>query len=364
MSRPVLAYGVCGEGLGHAARAAALIEFLGHAATIHILTHGEAFRFFQRQGYPHLHQIPGLTFAKRGQMIDWPGTMIQWSEFVTSLQANLCRLSETWELIGPDMALTDFEPLVPRMAIRRKIPVLSVDNQAKISRCTLLELPAGLQLYQAVSSVAIEWLVPRQVPRVISCFHPEFCRPVQPVRAVVGPMVRKAVSSLRSTDGGFALVYYKEVVGECLLRVAKTIGIPTVVFGGGAHVDRWPGFGFHPHGPDFPEALSRCSCLICPAGNQLLGEAGLLGKKTVCIPQKGQYEQAINAFYMEKIGLGISLQNLSAPDREVERFLAMPSPTPRPADGVERVAGMVMDMLGMKALVSCLEKDKFQVPTS
>lgn len=355
MSRPVLAYGICGEGLGHAARAGALIECLGQSATVHILTHGDAFQFFQRQGYPRLHLIPGLTFAKKGQVIDWPGSLIQWSEFVGSLQANLCRLAGIWERIGPDIALTDFEPLVPRMAIKMKVPVLSVDNQAKISRCELMDLPAGLRFYQAVSSVAIDWLVPRQVPRVVSCFHPEFCRPVQPVRAVVGPMVRKAVSSLQPSDGGFALVYFKEVVGDCLLRVAKSLGVRTVVFGGCEHADRWPEFEFQPHGPEFPQALANCSHLIGPAGNQLLGEAGFLGKKTICIPQKGQYEQAINAFYMERIGLGISLQNLAAPEREVERFLAMPNPEPRPANGVERVAAMVLDLLGMKALVSLLE---------
>ena len=72
MSKPVVFYGICGEGLGHAARSAALIERLESDFTVHVLTFGDAFHFFRDRGFPNIHHIPGLTFIKKGQKIDYP----------------------------------------------------------------------------------------------------------------------------------------------------------------------------------------------------------------------------------------------------------------------------------------------------
>ena len=345
MPSPVVIYGICGEGLGHAARAHALIERLEQDATVHVLTSGDAHDFFRNLGHPRLHRIPGIRFAKTGQSINWPVSVVRCFNFVLSGQGHLARVAELWETIRPDLAVTDFEPLVPRIALRKRVPVLGIDNQSKISHCVLRDLPVWLRYYQLICSGLIDWLVPRQVPRVVSCFHPEFCRPHKPVRAVVGPLLRNSITSMRPTNDGFTLVYYKDVVGECLLRAAECLGTRTVVYGGCEHAHRWPAFEFHPHGAGFAKALAACSMLVCPAGNQLLGEAGYFGKKTLCIPQAGQYEQEINAFYMEKIGLGTALRNLAAPEREVLEFLKRPAPSPRPSAGVEAVAKLVLSTL-------------------
>jgi uncharacterized protein (TIGR00661 family) len=348
MPRPVVVYGICGEGLGHASRAHALIERLEEDATVHILTSGDAHDFFKKMGHPHLHRIPGIRFVKKGQSINWPGSISQCFDFIWSGNRHLSRVANLWDTICPDLAVTDFEPLVPRVALRKRVPVVGIDNQSKISRCELKDLPPGLRVYQAMVTPLIDWMVPRQVPRVVSCFHPEYCRPYKPVLAVVGPLLRNAITNLRPRDDGFTLVYYKEVVGECLLRAAECLGMRTVVYGGCEHADRWPAFEFHPHGAGFAEALAACSILVCPAGNQLLGEAGYFGKKTLCMPQRGQYEQEINAFYMQKIGLGTALRNRSAPEREVAEFLKSRSPSPRPSAGVEDMAKRVFGMLAAR----------------
>jgi len=56
---------------------------------------------------------------------------------------------------------------------------------------------------------------------------------------------------------------------------------------------------------DFADALSRCKGVIAPAGHQLLSEALYLGKPVLAFPQKGQYEQKVNARMLEKSGYGI-----------------------------------------------------------
>ncbi len=345
MTKPVLIYGICGEGLGHAARACALIERLERDATVHIVTSGDAFDFFDGLGCPRLHRVDGIRFVKQGQSINWVASLVRCMEFVANGKRHLRQAATIWDTIRPDLAVTDFEPLVPRIALRKKVPVLAIDNQGKISRCTLRGLPAGLRFYQAMISPLIEWMVPRTVPRVVSCFHPEFCHPKQKILAILGPLIREAISRLEPTDGGFTLVYYKEAVGERLLVAAKDLGMPTVVFGGQMQADHWPGFEFHPHGAGFAEALAGCSWLVCPAGNQLLGEARFLGKRTLCIPQRGQHEQSINAFYMEKIGLGAALRDTNRFEGNPNGLTHSGAPIPSRCNDVDKAAQMVLSLV-------------------
>lgn len=348
LSKPVVVYGICGEGLGHATRASALIERLERDAVVHILTSGDAFDFFTDLGHPHLHKVGGMRFVKTGSSIHWPASVAECFNFIAGGKRHLAQATSIWDSLRPDMAVTDFEPLIPRIALRKKVPVLAIDNQSKISHCHLKDLPVALRIYQAIVSPLMDQMVPRSVPRVVSCFHPEFCHPRKPLLAVSGPLIRGSITRLRPTDGGFTLVYYKEVVGQPLLLAAKALGLRTVVFGGMEHAQNWPGFEFRPHGSGFAEALAACSILVCPAGNQLLGEARFFGKKTLCIPQKRQFEQAINAFYMEKIGLGMVINDLSLLENLTGKIRDAPAPAPNPLNEVERVAQMILGLSGVK----------------
>lgn len=349
MTKPVLFYGVNGEGYGHCCRSMALIEQL-HDFEVHVLTYGDALRFFRREGHPWLHEIPGLTFVKLGSSINWLASIYHWFGFLSRIGKFKRVVDAIWSRLNPVIAITDFEPLVPRVALRRKVPVLSLDNQHKISRCQLIDLPESLQVYQAASSLPIERMIPRKIPRVISCFHPAFCKPVRPVLAILGPMVRQSVATSVPSDDGFTLVYYKDAVGHPLLEAASLLNLPTRVFGGMDQADKWPGFQFHPHQEaEFTRSLASCRFLVCPGGNQLLGEAATLGKKVLCLPQKGQREQAINAFFVERMGLGIQLDETQdgyrmASDR-IQAFTAMPAPAPLPSNAAKKAAELVRQIL-------------------
>jgi len=345
MPKPVLIYGICGEGLGHAARAYALIERLEQDFEVHILTSGDAYEFFSGLEYPHLHLVGGIRFVKQGQSIDWAASILHCFKFVANGRTHLQQATAIWETIRPDVAITDFEPLVPRIALRNKIPVLAIDNQSKISHCQLKDLPRGLRIYQAMITPLIEWMVPRSIPRVVSCFHPEFCIPKKKLRAIVGPLIRSAITRLQPTDQGFVLVYYKEVLGERLLQATKELKMPTVVFGGMHLAHRWPDFEFRPHGTGFAEALAACSILVCPAGNQLLGEARFFGKRTICFPQKGQHEQGINAFYMEKVGLGTAVWDPAKLRPDSLDAINSLTTTPYHCNEVEKVVQMIFSLL-------------------
>jgi hypothetical protein len=48
--------------------------------------------------------------------------------------------------------------------------------------------------------------------------------------------------------------------------------------------------------------------VIAPAGNQLISECRYFQKSILAIPEPGQYEQGVNAHFVEEIGLGRSYE--------------------------------------------------------
>ena len=59
--------------------------------------------------------------------------------------------------------------------------------------------------------------------------------------------------------------------------------------------------------------LAAARGVIASAGFSLISECMYLQKKMLLLPLAGQYEQIINAHYVQKLGLGISSEKLDEP---------------------------------------------------
>ena len=74
--------------------------------------------------------------------------------------------------------------------------------------------------------------------------------------------------------------------------------------------------------------LAAARGVIASAGFSLISECMYLKKKMLLLPLAGQYEQIINARYIEKLGLGIASEKLD--EATIARFLdELDKPAPR-----------------------------------
>jgi uncharacterized protein (TIGR00661 family) len=97
-----------------------------------------------------------------------------------------------------------------------------------------------------------------------------------------------------------------------------------------------------PLSPEFVHDLARCACVVSTAGHQLISEACFLGKPMLAIPEPGQYEQYINAFYLEKVGGGRRCDLKALSPRLVQDFADSAAPRPRrSANGAAEVAKII-----------------------
>lgn len=297
-----LLYGVVGEGMGHATRSSVILEHLlakGHE--VQIVVSGRAAEYLG-QRYPNVERIEGLRMHFENNALDRSRTV--W-EFLKSLPAmlqdNYQKFLQLGESFEPDAVISDFETFSYLFAKQHEIPVLSIDNMQVINRC---ELEVDLEDHGG-DFFAAKALVKSKLP---GCFHylitSFFFPPLRKERtSIFPPILRKKILEAPREDGDHLLVYQTTTTNERLMSVLESAGVPCRVYGIGEGreglVERRP---FSEEG--FIEDLATCRAVLATGGFSLMGEAIYLGKPLLAVPLKKQFEQILNALYLQKLGYG------------------------------------------------------------
>jgi uncharacterized protein (TIGR00661 family) len=302
-------YGLCGEGLGHASRALAVIDHLKECE-VHIFTYGKAETYFRKINYPHLHSIDGLMFSYSNGKVDYLNTFKNaLSFYMGSLSKNTKYIKQQFSELRPDLFISDFEPSVARAAKQCGRKLLSIDNQHRFAYVDMIELPWFLRLYGWGCGLAAKMMVPRPDHWIISTFHFDKIKVRGQKVTLTNGLLRKDVAEEQIQSYKYVLVYLRDSISDKVLNAIKDLDESFIVFGASdtplkQELERKDNFDFYLPSPIFTHYLATCKAVISTAGNQLLTEARYYGKPVVFIPEPGQYEQSINAHYACKLNLG------------------------------------------------------------
>lgn len=302
-------YSVSGEGRGHAARARVIVELLRHRHRIVVLCYGDAWDMlapFCLKRDVVVRRIPGLRFAydRSGRL--HPGrSALGALPFVTQSPWVVEALAKSLALERADLALVDFEPLLPRAARLARIPQVALDHQQFLTACDLSALPQPLLGQARLLSHLCQpfYRTPRR--SIISSF---FFPPLRPeARGVqqVGVLLRREIEAATPASGRHLVAYVRRKPPHALLRALEAQRLPVRVYGA-ALEGRSGRLEFRPiHPAAFAEDLAQSYGLVTTAGNQVVGEALSLGKPVFAYPEPGNVEQHINAHYLAESGAGL-----------------------------------------------------------
>lgn len=307
-------YALAGEGLGHASRAYAVYERLKDEYEFHFFTFGDAYEFFQIMKVPNLHLIQGIKWVRTNGIIDNAATF--------QAYANLKDNKEVFEKVySPGIVcITDFEPTITRFAYK-KTKLISIDNQHKFSRCYNKDLGFGLRAYAAIMGWVTELFIKSPSRVVVSTFYHSLAKKMNDSTLTVNVFIRNEFDKNKITNDGTILVYDKNnLFCDKVIPLLAKRGKKVIVYNNkGQSI-----YGYDYKKIDyenFVADLHRCDRVICTAGNQLLGEAIYLGKPLLVIPEPGQYEQYINAFYIKKMNAGMAYKLNEVGDYCIDPFL-------------------------------------------
>ncbi len=272
-----LAFSCAGEGFGHIARIVALSEQLRNDYDIIYFVPASVQGFLQTHlGIVKIVTIPTFHFVLKNHGVDYLKTCIDNISYIINFDKIVQKIKKQLIVCNVDALICDFEPFVSRAAVSLKVPLMNFSHPGILIK-TLPFTPSGI-----ISRAVSRFMTPgAQVNAFCSFYNGE-----------VGPIIRKEIRDIKPETQNYFLVYTKK---DSKKKIIDTIQkFPDKVF---EVYPREKG--------NFAQALAKCKGVIAPAGHQLISEALFLGKPILAFPQKGQYEQKINARMLKKSGRGM-----------------------------------------------------------
>lgn len=306
-------YGVCGEGFGHSSRAKTVIEHLkkrGHE--ILILTYGQA--------YPVLKHLSKTIEVKGIHLyFDENGLKLSktFSKSLKNILGNLKNLNQIKEEINsfnPELCITDMEPFVPIIRNLKKLPLISIDNQHRITHLSL-KVPKKYRKPYFLAKNSVNSCVSRANAFIIL----SFTKQKSPIKNtfLVSPILRPQIIESKSRKGNYVLVYQTKK-DDKLIKMLEGIDENFVVYGYDKK-QKNKNIVYKKAGLGFIKDLASCKAIIASSGFSLMSEALFLKKPYFAIPLKGQFEQTLNSLFLRKAGFGEFSENPSL--KEIKYFL-------------------------------------------
>ncbi len=310
-------YGVVGEGMGHAIRSSVIIRKLiddGHE--VHVVVSGRAHDFLQRQ-FPQISRIWGLTMAMEDNQMKTSATAAQnVMGALTGLPKNVLQYFDVEGKFEPDVVISDFETWSWMFAKRHRLPLICLDNIQIINRCTHTD--AIIQGDRADFNL-VRGVVKAKCPKadhylITTFFYPEVRKPRT---TLVPPILRDTIIDATPSEGEHLLVYQTSDTFKELPKLLQRLDQPAYVYGLRRDLKEDVVEGKLTYRPfsetQFVEDLASCRGVIASAGFTLMGEALHLGKPYLATPVKKQFEQVLNARYLEQLGYGLYDADLDEP---------------------------------------------------
>lgn len=318
-----IAWGVMGYGRGHAMRTLGVLPEIRKHHEVTVFAGGDAYEVLSPL-VPTV-RIPtlGYRYNQRGQ-----------HSLIETVRHNLApmadvflngpgrqRVAQEFRQRGINLVISDSEGWTHRTAMMLGLPRISFDHIGIIGYCKP-HFPPDLWLAGVRDGLAYRSLmgVPERI--LISSFYP--AEPVFPGIELVGPMLRDVVLAARPSQGEHLLAYFNKGQHQFLPAVRKALkelDVPVRVYGTGRSGQEDNLIFRPPSNTAFIDDLASARGVLATAGNQLIGECMHLGKPMLALPEEA-FEQRLNAYLIERMGIGARAPLTGFTPSHVDSFLA------------------------------------------
>ena len=309
-------YGVVGEGMGHAIRSRVVLQHLieqGHS--VEIMASSRAADFLAKH-FAEVHRIHGLHIIYEENRVRRGRTL--WSNIEDAGAALPQQIGAYFELVAdfaPEVVISDFESWAYWYAKVHRLPIVSIDNMQIINRCQHdAEILRGARAEFELTRAFVKSKLPFCDHYLITTF---FYPPLRkPNTTLVPPLLRREILDAVPSAGDHLLVYQTAEGHEQLPDTLNAAGLPCLVYGMRRTLTADVHEGNLRYRP-FDEArfiddLASARAVVAGGGFTLMGECVHLGKPVLAIPVAGQFEQLLNARYLQRAGYGRAAEHVDS----------------------------------------------------
>lgn len=321
-------YGVVGEGMGHATRSRVVLEHLcasNHEILVVVSGRAHGFlkeRFADRENF-RLEEIHGLHLKVTDNELDRSASF--WSnleQIPSGLRTNVQLYEKVVGNFAPDVVVSDFESWAYFFARFQQIPVVSIDNMQVIHRCAHapdLLVSEGVNWDFQLSKLIVRSKLPGAYHYLVSSFF--FPRVRKKRTSLVPPILRPEILQAKRQPGDHVLVYQTSPTDTTLIPMLQRMSqYHFRVYGMGREGEE-DNVSLRPFSESgFIADLSSARAVVAGGGYSLMGEAVHLGVPMLSVPIRGQFEQLLNAKYLDRLGYGHYAENLN--EERLDGFLS------------------------------------------
>jgi len=310
-------YSVCGEGMGHAIRTDVILKHLTPEHDVHIFSSDRAYQYLADR-YDNVYEIGGFNTVYEDNRVKNTKTFIQGMKGLPSDLRNSLRLMySVAKSVKPHIIISDFEIYGNLLAKILRLPLISLDNMHIITQ-TEIEVSSQYRTERLAAEGVIRSFI--NMPRcylINTYFYPPIKNPQK--AKLFPPVLREEIMKLKSEEGQHILVYQTSDSNLKLLDLLKELDEEFIIYG--FHKDEqdtnltFKSF----NDKEFLQDLATCRAVLTNGGFTLISEALYLKKPVLSVPVKKQFEQILNAIYLDRLGYGEYHEDLEKGD--VLKFL-------------------------------------------
>ncbi len=307
-------YGVNGEGAGHSTRAKEVLTYLvarGHR--VHVASFDRGLQNLKDKF--EVTEIYGFRFAYVNNRVRYKRTIAKNLITVPQASRSLSRLNHLVDEAQIDLVITDFEPLACHIGHKRRLPIISIDNQHCLTN-TVVSYPRQYRRDAAATKVVTQLMTPRANAYLVISF---FTAPIRKRNTFLfPPLLRQQILDATPTERDHILVYVTSPAPE-LAALLGSVRASFIAYGFGREGTEKNITFKKPSLDGFFADLVSARAVIANSGFSLVTEALHLAKPYLAVPVSHQFEQIFNAYWLEKSGYGAYWEALNK--ERVESFL-------------------------------------------
>jgi uncharacterized protein (TIGR00661 family) len=229
-----------------------------------------------------------------------------------NLVYNYIKKLEIEHTFEADLVISDFESFAYFYAKMNQLPIISIDNMQVMNRC---KLDIAISKEEESNFTLAKQIVKAKLPGCNQYFISSFFEAeiVKKNTQLVPPIIREAILQAKPSEGNHILMYQ---TSSSLENVQETLAkLPHehfIVYGMNQNYTEG-NVQFKPFSEtEFIADFASAKAVIANGGFSFLSEAVYLHKPIYSFPIDGQFEQYMNAAYIEKMGYGRHFKSLGS----------------------------------------------------
>ncbi|HNS99355.1 MAG TPA: glycosyltransferase family protein, partial [Polyangiaceae bacterium] len=307
-------YGVVGEGMGHATRSKVVIaHLLENNHRVRIVVSGRAYHFLKKH-FDDVVEIQGLSITYDDGAMDRDRSVLDnMMRSPAIVVGNAAAYFERVVDFAPQLVISDFDSFAYLYAKAHATPVISIDNQQIIHRCEHEEdIRKGVD-FDFFSTKAF---VKAKLPGcdhyfITSFFFPKIRGKHAKNTTLVPPILRPEILNASSSRAKHILVYQTSVSDTSLIPTLRRLSDHQFIIYGLRRNEVQGNCIIKDFSEDqFIRDLSSARAVVSNGGLSLIHEAIYLRKPVFSVPIRHQFEQEMNARYLEKLGYGLGASKI------------------------------------------------------